>query len=48
MECDPDERATISWQESFRKLIDIIGGFTAVDGATVLNQNHELLAFGAK
>lgn len=48
MDCDPEERASITWQESFRKLIDIVGGFTAVDGATVINQKHELLAFGAK
>ncbi|NCD69955.1 putative sensor domain DACNV-containing protein [Mucilaginibacter agri] len=41
-------RKTLEWQERLLQAIDIIGGFTAVDGATVLTQNHELLAFGAK
>ena len=30
------------------RAIEIVGGFTAVDGATVITQNYELLAFGAK
>jgi hypothetical protein len=36
------------WQESVRRVVDTIGGLTAVDGATVINDAYELLAFGAK
>jgi hypothetical protein len=38
----------LEWQEGMLEAIKIIGGFTAVDGATVITQDHELLAFGAK
>ena len=41
-------REKLEWQQSLRNAIDIIGGFTAVDGATIINRNNELLAFGAK
>ena len=34
--------------EAALRAIEIVGGFTAVDGATVITQNYELLAFGAK
>jgi hypothetical protein len=36
------------WREAFRAAIDAIGGLTAVDGATVLNDRWDVLAFGAK
>jgi hypothetical protein len=36
------------WQENLLDSIEIVGGYTAVDGATVLTRNYELLAFGAK
>jgi len=36
------------WHEAFRAAIDAIGGLTAVDGATVLSDRWEVLAFGAK
>ncbi|RZK52630.1 MAG: hypothetical protein EOO59_13460, partial [Hymenobacter sp.] len=36
------------WQESLLDTISTVGGFTAVDGATVLTRQYELLAFGAK
>ena len=36
------------WQAALRRNIGIVGGFTAVDGATVITQEHHLLAFGAK
>ncbi|MEO7768803.1 MAG: putative sensor domain DACNV-containing protein, partial [Ferruginibacter sp.] len=45
---DHTERATTTWQEGLRKAIDIVGGFTAVDGATIINRNYELIAFGTK
>lgn len=42
------QKRTIEWKQSLRNAIDIIGGFTAVDGATIINRDNELLAFGAK
>jgi hypothetical protein len=36
------------WQASLRRNIGIVGGFTAVDGATVITREYTLLAFGAK
>jgi hypothetical protein len=36
------------WQEDFRRAVDIIGGLTAVDGAALITDRYELLAFGAK
>jgi hypothetical protein len=45
---DHGERATTTWQEGLRRAIDIVGGFTAVDGATIINRNYELIAFGTK
>ena len=36
------------WQDNLLDTIATVGGFTAVDGATVLTRQYELLAFGAK
>lgn len=36
------------WRDALLRAIDIVGGYTAVDGATILDRNYELLAFGAK
>jgi hypothetical protein len=36
------------WQDALRRTVDGIAGLTAVDGATVLTDQYELLAFGAK
>ena len=38
----------IYWQNALRREVDNITGLTAVDGATIINYQHELLAFGAK
>jgi hypothetical protein len=35
-------------QEALSRVVDIIAGLTAVDGATILTDRYELLAFGAK
>ncbi|PTQ94109.1 hypothetical protein C8P68_107174 [Mucilaginibacter yixingensis] len=48
MQQDKQNRSKLEWQQAMRNAIDIIGGFTAVDGATIINRSHELLAFGAK
>jgi hypothetical protein len=36
------------WEIELRRAVDLIGGLTAVDGATVINDRYEVLAFGAK
>jgi sensor domain DACNV-containing protein len=41
-EDDPD------WQEVLRRAVNAVAGLTAVDGAAIVNDRSELLAFGAK
>jgi hypothetical protein len=36
------------WQEAFARAVDGVAGLTAVDGATIITDRYELLAFGAK
>jgi hypothetical protein len=36
------------WAEALRRAIDMVAGLTAVDGATVMTANYDVLAFGAK
>jgi sensor domain DACNV-containing protein len=36
------------WASAMRRAVDTIGGMTAVDGATVINDRYDVLAFGAK
>ncbi|WP_454802275.1 putative sensor domain DACNV-containing protein [Mucilaginibacter phyllosphaerae] len=43
-----NQRKKLEWQESLLEAIDLIGGFTAVDGATIITDKYDLLAFGAK
>jgi hypothetical protein len=43
-----DGRQAQRWQEALRETVDAIAGLTAVDGATVITDAYELLAFGAK
>lgn len=45
---DPSERGGYGWHQALRRTIEGIAGLTAVDGATVLSEHYELLAFGAK
>ncbi len=45
---DLSERPKRRWQEALRRVIDGVGGLTAVDGATIITDQYELLAFGAK
>lgn len=42
------ERNKRLWRESFIDAVEAMAGLTAVDGATVINAQYELLAFGAK
>ncbi|HLI83052.1 MAG TPA: hypothetical protein VKV17_03990 [Bryobacteraceae bacterium] len=37
-----------SWLDALESAIDAIAGLTAVDGATIMTDNYEVLAFGAK
>ena len=43
-----DGRQAHVWQEALKETVDAIAGLTAVDGATVITDTYELLAFGAK
>jgi hypothetical protein len=36
------------WQEQLTQAVDAVAGLTAVDGATVMNDRYELLAFAVK
>ncbi|MEP6915180.1 MAG: putative sensor domain DACNV-containing protein [Acidobacteriota bacterium] len=48
MRDEPDARHDRRWQETLTRTVDLIAGLTAVDGATVITDHYELLAFGAK
>ncbi|ALI98948.1 putative sensor domain DACNV-containing protein [Rufibacter tibetensis] len=48
MKQDKVDRSQSLWQGALRREIDGVAGLTAVDGATVINDQHEVLAFGAK
>ncbi|MDB4921521.1 putative sensor domain DACNV-containing protein [Mucilaginibacter sp.] len=43
-----NERSMNLWQEEVNRSVDSVAGLTAVDGATIINDQLELLAFGAK
>jgi sensor domain DACNV-containing protein len=47
-EVDEDDEDRRQWESAVRRSVDTIGGMTAVDGATVINDQYEVLAFGAK
>lgn len=44
----PHKENLVHWQEELNREIESVAGLTAVDGATIINDRHELLAFGAK
>ncbi len=43
-----EEEDRRQWEIAMRRIVDTIGGMTAVDGATIINDQYEVLAFGAK
>lgn len=45
---DINKQNLVQWQEALTDEIESVAGLTAVDGATIINDKHELLAFGAK
>jgi hypothetical protein len=44
----PEPGARRIWQEALGRSVDAIAGLTGVDGAVLLNDQHELIGFGAK
>ncbi len=45
---DRKEASQIFWQTALKREVDHLAGLTAVDGATIISDEYELLAFGAK
>jgi len=45
---DIQDRDENRWVNAVRKAVETIAGLTAVDGATIVNQNYEVLGFGGK
>jgi hypothetical protein len=48
MRRDETEKGKREWQEELQTAVDAVAGLTAVDGAALVNDRFELLAFGAK
>lgn len=48
MRQDAGERNQNVWETAVRKAVDTVAGLTAVDGATVISDQYEVMAFGAK
>lgn len=48
MRQDPGTRSQLPWQAALRQAVESIAGLTAVDGATIISDQYEVLAFGAK
>lgn len=42
------DSASHEWQEDLRRSVAAIAGLTAVDGATIVNDRYEVMAFGTK
>jgi len=45
---EADARGTREWRDAVRHAVDGLAGLTAVDGATLITNRYDLLAFGAK
>ena len=45
---EPGEQPHGPWQDALRRAVEGLAGLTAVDGATVITDQYDLLAFGAK
>ncbi len=44
---DPEDERRAEWRDAVHRAVDAIAGLTAVDGATVISDRYQLLAFGA-
>jgi hypothetical protein len=42
------DKQKLVWQDAIRRAVAMVAGLTAVDGATVITDQYEVLAFGAK
>ncbi|NEM97920.1 putative sensor domain DACNV-containing protein [Pontibacter burrus] len=45
---EEEEKANGTWFEALKREVDALAGLTAIDGATIITNNYNLLAFGAK
>jgi len=45
---EEQEQSSSYWQANLRQAVEGVAGVTAVDGATIISDQYELLAFGAK
>jgi hypothetical protein len=43
-----NEQGEVGWQDELARTVEMVAGLTAVDGATLLTDTYDLLAFGAK
>jgi len=43
-----EQRREQEWQDAVRRSVEAVAGLTAVDGATVMTSDYEVLAFGVK
>lgn len=43
-----ETRLERAWQDALQRVVSVIAGLTAVDGATLVTADYELLGFGAK
>jgi hypothetical protein len=48
MRLDVNSRNLNPWEAMVRRAVETVAGLTAVDGATVISDQYEVLAFGAK
>jgi len=48
MQKDAGNKPSRRWEDALGRVVDEIAGLTAVDGATVIDGDYKLLAFGAK
>jgi hypothetical protein len=48
MRVDVAQRASRLWQDTLTQAVDAVAGLTAVDGATVMTDQYDLLTFAAK
>ncbi len=48
LRAEEEQQSHAAWREALRRAVDAVAGLTAVDGATVINDRNELLAFGVK
>jgi hypothetical protein len=45
---EAEEQDGVRWEEELNQAVSAVAGLTAVDGATIITDAYELLAFGAK